>query len=73
MVGDSDTDMETAANGGIEGIAVGWGYRNMKDFAKKWSALRPFDPSTGSGLRAQGPQSLTVANSAEELLKMLLS
>ena len=31
MVGDSDTDMETATNGGIEGIAVGWGYRNMKD------------------------------------------
>jgi phosphoglycolate phosphatase len=31
MVGDSDTDMETASNGGIRGIAVNWGYRNMKD------------------------------------------
>ena len=31
MIGDSDTDMETAANGGIRGIAVGWGYRNMRD------------------------------------------
>ena len=31
MVGDSDTDMETAANGGIVGIAVSWGYRNMKN------------------------------------------
>ena len=31
MVGDSDTDMETAVNGGIEGIAVSWGYRNMAD------------------------------------------
>ena len=29
MVGDSDTDMETAANGGIMGIAVNWGYRDM--------------------------------------------
>ena len=29
MVGDSGTDMLTAANGGIEGIAVGWGYRQM--------------------------------------------
>jgi len=31
MVGDSDTDMRTAANGGIAGIAVGWGYRPMKE------------------------------------------
>ena len=68
MVGDSDTDMETAANGGIEGIAVSWGYRNVKDLADKWSALRSFDPSTNSGLRTQGPQNLMVANSAEELL-----
>ena len=30
MVGDSDTDMETAINGGIKGIAVGWGYRDMR-------------------------------------------
>ena len=30
MVGDSDTDMETAINGGIRGIAVGWGYRDMR-------------------------------------------
>ncbi|MBO4382003.1 MAG: HAD family hydrolase [Bacteroidales bacterium] len=30
MVGDSDTDMETATNGGIEGIAVNWGYRDMR-------------------------------------------
>ena len=29
MVGDSDTDMETAANGGVMGIAVNWGYRDM--------------------------------------------
>ena len=30
MVGDSDTDMETAVNGGIRGIAVSWGYRDMR-------------------------------------------
>ena len=29
LVGDSGTDMQTAANGGIAGIAVGWGYRSM--------------------------------------------
>ena len=49
MIGDSTTDMETATNGSIEGIAVSWGYRNMNDIA-----------------------GLTVANSAEELLKMIL-
>ena len=61
MVGDSDTDMETAANGGIKGVAVSWGYRNMKDLANKWSALR----------QAQGPQRLMVVDSVEELYKVI--
>ena len=30
LVGDSPTDMKTAANGGIASIAVTWGYRPMK-------------------------------------------
>lgn len=30
MVGDSLTDMKTAANGGIRGIAVNWGYRLLE-------------------------------------------
>ncbi|MBR5686389.1 MAG: HAD-IA family hydrolase [Prevotella sp.] len=30
MVGDSQTDMKTAENGGIRAIAVSWGYRSMK-------------------------------------------
>jgi len=29
LVGDSPTDMKTAANAGIPGIAVNWGYRDM--------------------------------------------
>ncbi len=29
MIGDSDTDMETATNSGVMGIAVNWGYRDM--------------------------------------------
>ena len=61
MVGDSDTDMETAANGDIEGVAVSWGYRNMKDLANKWSAFR----------QAQGPQRLMVVDSVEELYKVI--
>ena len=31
MVGDSPTDMNTAANSGIKFIAVSWGFRNVKD------------------------------------------
>ncbi len=33
MVGDSPTDMRTAANGGIEAIAVSWGYRTQEELA----------------------------------------
>ena len=57
MIGDSDTDMETAANGGIRGIAVNWGYRDMKE-----TALR----------QAQGPQRMIVVETAEELQQLLL-
>ncbi len=33
LVGDSPTDMKTAANGGIESIAVAWGYRTPEELA----------------------------------------
>ena len=58
MIGDSDTDMETAANGDVMGIAVNWGYRDMRD-----TALR----------QAQGPQRMIVIETAEELQNLLLS
>jgi phosphoglycolate phosphatase len=61
MVGDSDTDMETAANGGIKGIAVGWGYRDMRDQTKWGIGL-----STGSGTE------YFFAETIEELQKLLL-
>ena len=50
MVGDSPTDMRTAANGGIRGIAVGWGYRDMREI-----------------------EGVTIAETVEELQKMILS
>ena len=31
MVGDSATDMRTAANGGITGVGVGWGFRSKEE------------------------------------------
>ena len=62
MVGDSPTDMRTAANGGIKGVAVGWGYRDMRDYANQLSALR----------QAQGPRFITVVDSVDELQKILL-
>ena len=33
LVGDSPTDMRTAANGGIEGLAVTWGYRSEEEIS----------------------------------------
>lgn len=33
MVGDSATDMLTAANGGVAGIGVGWGYRPVESLS----------------------------------------
>jgi phosphoglycolate phosphatase len=33
LVGDSPTDMKTAANGGIESIAVTWGYRTAEELS----------------------------------------
>ena len=33
LVGDSPTDMRTAANGGIEALAVTWGYRSAEELA----------------------------------------
>lgn len=32
MVGDSRTDMKTAVNAGVKGIAVAWGFRPVSDF-----------------------------------------
>ena len=57
MIGDSDTDMETATNGGIMGIAANWGYRNMRE-----TAIR----------QTQGPQRMIVVETAEELQQLLL-
>lgn len=61
MVGDSDTDMETAANGGITGIAVGWGYRDMRD-RTKWGIALSTDPGT----------EFFFVETVEELQKLLL-
>ena len=33
MVGDSPTDMRTALNGGIDALAVGWGYRSADELS----------------------------------------
>ena len=60
MVGDSPTDMRTAANDGIKGIIVGWGYRDTRDQTK-----RKIDPSESS------EPEFFVAETVEELHKLL--
>lgn len=62
MVGDSPTDMRTAANSGIKGIIVGWGYRDTRDQTK-----RKIDPSESSG------SEFFVAETVEELQKLLFN
>ena len=71
MVGDSDTDMETASNGGIRGIAVNWGYRNMREWANKFSTSQHFEVPQGP--RDQEPHRFMVVDTVEELQKILLS
>ena len=48
LVGDSPTDMRTAANGGIEALAVTWGYRTAEELSPVLCELFPdgTDPLT---------------------------
>jgi phosphoglycolate phosphatase len=71
MVGDSDTDMETAANGGIDGIAVSWGYRNMRVFEVPKPSVLEFVEGVEGPIFYQ--QRFKVVDSAEELQKIILS
>lgn len=41
LVGDSPTDMRTAANGGIEALAVSWGYRSVEELEPVLRELFP--------------------------------
>ena len=41
LVGDSPTDMRTAANGGIEALAVTWGYRAAEELSPALDELFP--------------------------------
>ncbi len=67
MIGDSDTDMETAANGGIMGIAVNWGYRDMRNIINM-----KIGPSTLRQAQGSGTEPWKVIETAEELHQLLL-
>ena len=64
MVGDSPTDMRTATNGGIRGIAVEWGYRDMRGIGP--SMLRLRSATAGSGTE------YLFVETVDELQKLLL-
>ena len=42
LVGDSPTDMRTAANGGIEALAVSWGYRTTEELQAAFPEVSDF-------------------------------
>jgi phosphoglycolate phosphatase len=70
MVGDSDTDMETAANGGITGIAVNWGYRDMRKIINM--KIGPSTLRLASGTAGSGTEPQIVVETIEELQQLLL-
>lgn len=66
LVGDSPTDMRTAANGGIDAIAVTWGYSSQEELAEFLASDPAFASTPG------GPVSHPrFARSVEELRRLL--
>ena len=66
LVGDSPTDMRTAANGRIDAIAVTWGYSSQIELAEFLASDPAFASTPG------GPVSHPrFARSVEELRRML--
>ncbi len=59
MVGDSLTDMRTAAGGGIRGIAVSWGYRTLEASAD-YSLVTSVQELEGALLREETPRAIEV-------------
>jgi phosphoglycolate phosphatase len=70
IIGDSDTDMETAANGGIMGIAVNWGYRDMRNIINM--KIGPSTLRLASGTAGSGTEPQIVVETIEELQQLLL-
>lgn len=68
LVGDSPTDMRTAANGGIASIAVTWGYRSREELA----AALAETAALASSSHAPAAHALPIADSVEEL-RVLIS
>lgn len=89
LVGDSPTDMRTAANGGIDAIAVAWGYSSPEELAEflahepasamppgaPESAVPPGAPASAMPLGAPaGPVSRPrIARNVGDLRRMLLA
>ncbi|MBR4734823.1 MAG: HAD-IA family hydrolase [Bacteroidales bacterium] len=75
LVGDSPTDMRTAANGGIEAVAVSWGYRTVEELARAGVAAEAAaGPNTevGSARAQTGPVAKNrIVHSVEELRNVL--
>ena len=69
LVGDSPTDMRTAANGGIPALAVTWGYRSREELAA-CLAERPTERPAGTP--APKPPASRLIDSVKDLRRALL-
>ncbi|MCR5560580.1 MAG: HAD hydrolase-like protein [Bacteroidales bacterium] len=65
LVGDSPTDMRTAANGGIDALAVAWGYRSPEELTASLATCSPAGTD-----RTPPPR---IARTVDELRRMLVS
>ena len=72
LVGDSPTDMRTAANGGIASIAVTWGYRSREELAAALAETAALAGSSHTPASlAPAAHALPIADSIEELRSLI--
>ncbi len=72
-IGDSDVDIETAKNAGMDGVSVTWGFRNADLLKKTWGI--PVETAKESEIHgiSCGKNTVYFADTAKDLEKILLN